>query len=75
MQVPTNMDRAEHGRHLLAFYRSLTADSQGIHDDETAIANMVADIRHFCNLQDYNFLTITIMAEVHFNSETTEEPD
>ncbi len=70
MTEPTNEDRAEWARKALATFMFTTGSER-----EDAVCDLLADLMHYCRLNDIDFEDELRRGRVHFEEEVSEEEE
>ena len=71
MSGPTNEDRAEWAHQAIETFQAAT-HMQG-EDDATIIGDLLANIMHYCRLNDIDFEARLANGRMHFEAEVEEE--
>lgn len=67
--LPSNEDRAERIAQVYEMYQANT----GVDDQESFVADLLADVMHFCQREDIDFEEKTGTAKMHFEDECEDE--
>jgi hypothetical protein len=69
-----NDDRAAWaGKALAAFMQTGTIHETGTDDEEAALADLLADLMHWCDRNNHHFNLALVRARFHYNAETLGE--
>jgi len=65
----TNETRAQWAEETLDTFRAIT----GVDTDEDAVADLLADLRHYCDANGFDYATLDDRGGMHYTFEVVEE--
>lgn len=77
MREPTNAERADRGKQALLLHQEMLMDGDvetELREDPVAVvADLLTDLRHFCDSRDMSFFEADRIARDHYSAEKMQE--